>query len=213
MRSILSLSERDSTNNLGRYHHAGVKWIWRSLRERHKRRKRFPQVEAAPVENSPAMTWCTADLCDEYDNDCRVVEPFFRDYGGVESFWGEVRTLKVFEDNSLVRAELEKNGTGRVLVVDGGGSLRCALLGDKLAELGYANGWSGIVVYGAVRDSAVLKTIAFGVKALNTNPKKSVKRGEGQREVSLSFGGVEIQPGSYLYADSDGIILTEKNLF
>lgn len=172
----------------------------------------FSQVEATLAENSPAMTWCTADLWDEHEENCRVVDPLFRSYGGVESFWGEVRTLKVFEDNSLVRAELEKDGKGCVLVVDGGGSLRCALLGDKLAELGHANGWSGIVVYGAVRDSAVLKTIAFGVKALNTNPKKSVKRGEGQREVSLTFGGVEIGPGSYLYADSDGILLADKKL-
>lgn len=173
----------------------------------------FSQVEAAPAENSADMTWCTADLWDEHEDNCRVVDPLFRSYGGVESFWGEVRTLKVFEDNSLVRAELEKDGKGRVLVVDGGGSLRCALLGDKLAELGQANGWSGIVIFGAVRDSAVLKNIAFGVKALNTNPKKSVKRGEGQREISLLIGGVKIEPGSYIYADSDGIVVSEQKLF
>lgn len=159
------------------------------------------------------MNWCTADLWDQHEEKCRVMEPLFRDYGGTTSFWGQAVTLKVFEDNSLVRSHLEKDGKGQVLVVDGGGSLRCALLGDQLAQLGAANGWAGIVVYGAVRDSAVLRSINFGVKALNTNPRKSVKRGEGQSELSLFFGGVDIKPGFYLYADPDGIIVSETKLF
>lgn len=158
------------------------------------------------------MTWCTADLWDDHGENCRVVEPLFRDYGGVEKFCGRIRTVKVFEDNSLVRRTLEEDGTGFVLVVDGGGSLRCALLGDRLAELGKSNGWTGIVVYGAVRDSAVLKGIPFGVKALNTNPRKSIKRNEGQADIGVTFGGTDFEPGAFLYADADGILVSDRKL-
>ena len=121
--------------------------------------------------------------------------------------WNEAATV-----GPVVRA-LREGGAERVLVVDGGGSLRCALLGDRLAELGRSNGWAGIVIYGAVRDSDVLKGIAFGVKALNTNPRKSVKRQEGQRDLTVTFGGVDFLPGDYLYADSDGVLVCPERLF
>lgn len=154
----------------------------------------------------------TADLYDVHGDALRVMSPIFRDFGGLQTFAGPVVTLKVFEDNSLVRAALEEQGQGRVLVVDGGGSLRCALVGDNLAELGHKNGWSGIVVYGCIRDAAPIATIAIGVKAIATNPRKSVKKGEGERDVTLRFAEVVITPGDYLYADIDGVVLADKQL-
>lgn len=158
------------------------------------------------------MSLKTTDLCDAHSDNLRIMAPIFLDYGGVEAFGGPVSTVKVFEDNSLVRAALEEPGEGRVLVVDGGGSLRCALLGDNLAELGRGNGWAGVVVYGCIRDSADIAGIAIGVKALNTNPLKSVKKGEGDRDVPVTFAGVTVRPGDYLYADEDGIVLSEVAL-
>jgi regulator of ribonuclease activity A len=158
------------------------------------------------------MTCSTADLWDDHGEKCKVLDPLFKDYGKPPQFFGSVRTLKVHEDNSLVRKALEEKSDGEVLVVDGGGSTRCALLGDRLATLGRDNGWAGIVIFGAVRDSAVLKDIEFGVKALCTNPKKSLKRQEGQRDVPVCFGGVEISPGGYLYCDEDGILYSPEAL-
>lgn len=158
------------------------------------------------------MTLSTADLWDDHGDTCKVFEPIFRDFGKTVSFSGRIRTVKVHEDNSLVRQALEEKSKGEILVVDGGGSTRCALLGDRLATLGKENGWAGIVVFGAVRDSAVLKTIDFGVKALCSSPRKSLKRQEGQRDIKLSFAGVEISPGNYLYCDEDGIILSTDSL-
>lgn len=154
----------------------------------------------------------TADLYDVHGEALRIMSPIFRDFGGLQTFAGPVVTLKVFEDNSLVRAALEEPGQGRVLVVDGGGSLRCALVGDNLAELGHKNGWSGIVVYGCIRDAAPIGAIAIGVKAIATNPRKSVKKGEGERDVTLRFAEVVITPGDYLYADVDGVVLADKQL-
>jgi len=150
----------------------------------------------------------TTDLCDQYANQVRIVTPLFRDYGGQTLFNGPVSTIKVFEDNSLVRGALEEPGKGRVLVVDGGGSMRCALLGDMLAALGRDNGWAGVVVYGCVRDAADLAGIPIGVKALNTHPLKSTKKGIGERDVPVTFGGVTFKAGDYLYADEDGIIVS-----
>lgn len=154
----------------------------------------------------------TADLYDTHGEALRVLAPIFRDYGGLRTFAGEVVTLKVYEDNSLVRAALEEAGHGRVLVVDGGGSLRCALVGDNLAELGHKNGWAGIVVYGCIRDSAPIGALAIGVKAIATNPRKSVKKGEGERNVTLRLAEVVIEPGDYLYADVDGVVLAKTKL-
>ena len=158
------------------------------------------------------MTHATADLYDAHGDSIRVMAPIFRDYGGQRAFSGAVVTLKVFEDNSLVRATLEEPGLARVLVVDGGGSLRCALVGDQLAELGVQNGWAGILVYGCVRDSAALAALPIGIKAVATNPRKSVKKGEGSRDGVLRFAEVVIYPGDFLYADGDGVVLAERPL-
>lgn len=148
----------------------------------------------------------TADLCDSR-NDVRVLAPSFRDYGAIREFDGVVVTVKVFEDNVLVRKMLETAGKGRVLVVDGGGSTRVALVGGQLGELAEKNGWAGIVVNGAVRDAHELIACKVGIKALATNPLKSHKNGAGETDVQVSFAGIGIAPGDHLYADDDGIVV------
>ncbi len=158
------------------------------------------------------MSFMTADLYDHYAQALSVVEPIFLDYGGNKQFHGPIVTVKVFEDNTLVRKALEQPGDGRVLVIDGGGSLRCALVGDQIAALAMNNNWSGLVVFGCIRDSADIGELAIGVKALNTNPAKSVKRGEGLQDVNVRFAGVEFVPGHYLYADGDGIVVSQDAL-
>lgn len=158
------------------------------------------------------MSVATADLCDQHQDRLRIVEPIFKDFGAIRSFFGEVATVKVFEDNVLVRETLEEKGEGRVLVVDGGGSLRCALVGDKLAELAKNNGWNGIIVNGCIRDSAAIANIAIGIKALNVSPVKSIKRGEGRKNGQIHFGGITIDAGDYLYADADGIVVAREAL-
>lgn len=158
------------------------------------------------------MSFATADLYDEHEENVQVATPMFNDYGGKKKFSGPASTVKVFEDNSLVRATLEEPGEGRVLVVDGEGSLRCALVGDMLAILAKDNGWQGIVVFGCIRDSSVIADIDIGVKALNTNPRKSVKKGVGERDVRLVFADVTINPGDYIYADEDGVVISNSKL-
>lgn len=158
------------------------------------------------------MQHATADLCDKHIDKLQVVEPIFIDFGAQACFEGEICTLKVFEDNTLVRAALEKDGAGKVLVIDGGGSLRCALVGDNLAALAIENNWRGLVVYGCIRDSKQIAEMEIGVKALNTNPTKSVKRNEGQENIEVRFAGVDFKPGAYLYADEDGIVVSETQL-
>lgn len=158
------------------------------------------------------MTFATADLYDEYEEKLQIASPMFNDYGGNLKFCGPASTVRVFEDNSLVRAALEEPGEGRVLVIDGGASLKCALLGDMLVELGKENDWAGIIVYGCIRDSALIANIAIGVKALNTNPRKSVKKGTGERDVSVDFADVIISPGDYIYADEDGVVISAERL-
>lgn len=158
------------------------------------------------------MTQATADLYDTHGENLRIAAPIFRDYGGTLAFEGPIAIVKVFEDNSLVRAALEQPGQGRVLVVDGGGSLRCALVGDVLADLGVKNGWSGIVIYGCVRDSAALSRMPIGVKALGTNPRKSVKKGEGNKDIAVRFAEITLNAGDYLYADSDGVVVAAQKL-
>lgn len=155
----------------------------------------------------------TADLSDQFPELVKAADPIFRDYGGNLKFSGEIVTLKIFEDNSLVRKMLEQNGSGKILVVDGGGSLRCALLGDKLGELAVKNSWQGLIIYGCVRDSAVLKKLNLGVKALNTHPLKTVKRNEGQEQIKLTFAGVDFIPGNFATIDEDGILVSEQRLF
>ena len=158
------------------------------------------------------MSKATADLYDNHGESLRVLAPIFRDYGGNKIFEGEVLTLKAFEDNTLVRATLETPGNGRVLVVDAGGSMRCAMVGDQLAELGVKNSWAGIVVYGCIRDVGPISELEIGVKALGSNPRKSVKKGAGETELSLRFAEVEIKTGDYLYADLDGIVIADSKL-
>ena len=159
----------------------------------------------------------TTDLLDNNEalitqEQLRVIAPMFQRFGGKQSFAGEIVTLKLFEDNSLVRAVLGEPGTGKVLVIDGGGSLRCALLGDQLAEMAVKNGWEGVVVYGCIRDSAVINTLPLGVRALNTHPQKTVKKNVGEKNVNVTFGGVTLKPGEWLCADEDGVIVSTKPL-
>lgn len=158
------------------------------------------------------MSHSVPDLCDDFSDELDVLEPIFTDFGGRERFAGEVVTVKCFEDNTLVKAALGEPGEGRVLVVDGGGSLRCALLGDMLAAMGRDNGWSGVVVNGAVRDVEITRTIDLGVRALAAHPIRSEKRGEGQRDVSVWFAGNYIHSGHFLYADANGIVIAPRDL-
>jgi regulator of ribonuclease activity A len=158
------------------------------------------------------VSFTTPDLCDEFSQHVHVAAPVFHDWGGVRSFAGMIETVRVFEDNSLVRQVLETAGEGRVLVVDGGGSVRCALLGGRLAALAQENGWSGVVVHGCVRDSAELADIAVGIKALHAVPMKSGKTETGERGIPVSFAGVTFAPGAYLYADRDGILVADRDL-
>ena len=162
------------------------------------------------------MSIKTADLCDQFEGDAsanlRVVAPMFRRFGGRPAFAGQVVTLKIFEDNTLVREIFNEPGHGKVLVIDGGGSLRCALVGDQLAILAHKNGWEGAVVYGCIRDSGDINGIDIGVRALNTHPQKTVKKGIGDRNLALTFGGVTFHPGEYLYADEDGVLVSTKPL-
>ena len=156
---------------------------------------------------------CTPDLCDDNPEIVRVAAPVFRGFGGVKSFGGEIDTIKCFEDNSLVAEKVDESGEGGVLVVDGGGSLRCGLLGDNLAARAAANGWSGVVVYGCVRDVEALARIHLGIQALAAHPMKSVKRGVGEYNRVLEFAGVSVIPGHYLYADANGLLVSPTDLF
>ncbi len=158
------------------------------------------------------MDFKTADLCDEFEQSVGVAEPLFRDYGGTTSFHGSLATVKVFEDNVLVREALETDGQGRVLVVDCGGSTRCALVGDQLAQLAYENGWAGIIVDDCIRDPDEISRIPVGVKARHAVPKKSAKKGVGERDVPVRFAGLTFTTGWYLYADPDGIIVSDRDL-
>jgi regulator of ribonuclease activity A len=158
------------------------------------------------------MSFQTADLSDEYTDITRVAQPMFQSYGAKLKFSGEILTMKCHEDNSLVREMLGEPGHEKVLVVDGGGSLRCALVGDQLAKLAVDNGWAGIIVYGCIRDSSVINSMPIGVRALNTHPLKSVKKGIGERSLSVSFAGVCFINGHYVYVDEDGILSASHKL-
>jgi len=153
-----------------------------------------------------------ADLCDEFSDQIQIAEPILTDFGGRLEFFGPISTVKCFEDNSLVRSALEEPGEGRVLVVDGGASDRCALLGDNLAQLAIDNDWAGIVVYGCIRDSGEISQMDVAVKAMNTHPKKSNKKNQGERDAPVRFAGVSFMPGDWLYADLDGVIVSESEL-
>ncbi len=141
------------------------------------------------------MNYTVPDICDDFLPGLQVLEPLFTEYGAVDKFSGEIVTIKCFEDNSLVKQTLGSDGRGKVLVVDGGGSLRCALLGDMLAAMAADHGWQGLVINGCVRDVEILKNIDLGVRALNCYPLTANKRNEGQLNLSVRFAGVSCEPG------------------
>jgi len=158
------------------------------------------------------MNVSTPDLCDAHPDKVRVLEPLFRSYGAKPRFGGQVVTVKCFEDNSLVKDFSTREGSGKVLVVDGGGSLRRALLGDMIGEVMVKNGWEGIVINGCVRDVEALNKLDLGIRALNSIPVKTDKRGLGDANVAVRFAGVDIAPGDWLYADATGIIVSHDAL-
>ena len=158
------------------------------------------------------MKFVLPDLCDKYGDSLQVLSPMLKNFGGKNCFHGRISTIKCHEDNSLVADAVKEKGNGSVLVVDGGGSLRCALLGDNLAAIAESNSWEGIIVFGCVRDVAALSTINLGVQAICPNPMKSVKRQVGLRDVEVSFGGVSFIPDQYVYADDNGVIVSEDEL-
>ena len=153
------------------------------------------------------QTVATADLSDQLGDDVQVMVPPWLDYGGQRAFKGPAATVRCHDDNSKVREMLESPGEGRVLVVNGGASIQCALLGDMLGELAVRNGWAGVIVNGCVRDADALGQLPLGVKAKGTHPRKSVKAGVGDTQVTLAFSGVMIAPGDMIYADADGILV------
>lgn len=152
------------------------------------------------------MSLRTTDLCDAHE-DVRVLDLPLGDFGGRLMFHGPVSTIRALEDNSRVREAVAEPGAGRVLVIDGGGSTRRAMLGDLLAAKAVENGWAGVVVHGVIRDSEAIAGLDIGVKALGTCPRKTDKLGQGLRDVPLQFGGIAIAPGDWLYADEDGVVL------
>ncbi len=158
------------------------------------------------------MEIVTADLWDEHTTALKVLNLELKNYGRKTSFYGEVVTLKVYEDNSYLRKTLEENGKGKVLVVDGGGSKRCALVGDNIASLANENDWEGIIIYGCIRDSKVIKTMDVGIKAIGTCPVKSRKQNVGSKGETLLIEGTEIISGDYIYSDEDGILLSSGKL-
>ena len=160
------------------------------------------------------MTFTTAALCDAYsgENYFQIAESLFMSFGGNAAFSGQITTLKTFEDNVLIKAILEEKVTNRVLVIDGGGSQRCALIDANLSAIAVENGWQGIVIYGCLRNAAIIDTMPIGMRALNTHPLKSHKKDHGDRDLLVSFAGVNFKKDHYLYADNDGIIVSQTIL-
>lgn len=154
----------------------------------------------------------TADLIDDFGDILQSCSIQFRDMGGRKQFSGPVRTLQCFNDNQIFKAMLSEPGDGAVLVVDGAGSYEAALLGDMNAAIGMNNGWAGCVINGVVRDSTILATLDFGVKAIGVNPAKSTKKGGGEADVVVEFGGVRFEPGQWIYCDEDGLVVSPHEL-
>ena len=165
-----------------------------------------------PATRQTSMTHSVPDICDQFIDEISVLDPVFRDFGGKQRFCGEIVTIKCFEDNSLVKAAVDSPGNGRVLVVDGGGSLRRALVGGNLGAAAARNGWAGVVVDGCVRDVAELAACDTGIRALAAMPLPTVKRDEGQRDVPVQVQGTWVRPGDWLYADEDGIVVADRAL-
>jgi len=163
------------------------------------------------------MTFATADICDANEDKLAagtlaVLPPVFQKFGKRMKFSGPAATLKVFEDNVLVRAALETPGNGRVLVVDGGGSLRCALVGGNLGMLAEKNGWAGIVVNGCIRDSVEINACEIGVRALAVHPQRSLRKGAGDGDIAVVIAGIAVRPGNWIYADEDGVLVAVDKL-
>ena len=164
------------------------------------------------------MSIATTDLCDQFENDIHagvihVLPPVFQSFGQAQAFHGQAVTFKVFEDNTLIKKALENdNGTGKVMVIDGGASVRCALVGGNIAKAGTQNGWAGIVVDGCVRDTGEINELAIGVRALAAMPLRSLKKGAGERDLGVHIQGVRVNPGDWVYADADGIVVSPKAL-
>ena len=149
----------------------------------------------------------TADLVDDIGPDVRSCDLQLRQFGGRRAFAGRISTVRCFQDNALLKSVLSEPGDGGVLVIDGAGSVHAALVGDVIAELGRSNGWSGLIINGAVRDASTLATLDIGIKAVGTNPRKSTKSGAGERDVPVTFGGVTFVPGEIAHSDDDGIVV------
>lgn len=158
------------------------------------------------------MSFVTCDLCDDHPDDVRVCEPMFASFGGRETFGGEIVTVKCHEDNSRVKELLATPGKGKVLMVDGGGSLRCALMGDLIGASAVQNGWEGVIIYGCVRDVDALAGLDIGVHAVAAIPLKSVRKGVGETGLDITFGGITFVQGQYVYADNNGVITSPKKL-
>jgi regulator of ribonuclease activity A len=163
------------------------------------------------------MNFATTDLCDDHpqlllDGSLAVLPPVFKRFGKRQAFCGPAVTLKVFEDNALVRATLEAPGNGAVLVVDGGASLRRALFGGQLAVLAQDNGWAGVIIDGCVRDSEEINACEIGVRALATHPQRSARSGAGERNLRVCIAGIAVNPGDWMYADADGVLVAQQKL-
>jgi regulator of ribonuclease activity A len=169
---------------------------------------------ASKMTKAATSFHATCDLCDAHKNDSsggfRVLPPVFKNFGGVQEFSGAVVTVKCFEDNTLVKAAVDSAGAGRVLVVDGGASLRRALLGGNLGAAAEKNGWAGVVIDGCVRDVAELAQCRTGIRALAAMPMPTEKRQEGQRDLAVQIQGVWVRPGDWLYADEDGMVVMRE---
>ena len=154
----------------------------------------------------------TCDISDQLHPHVQYLDPIFKSYGGKTAFSGRIVTIKCFEDNSLVEEALKMNGKGCVLVIDAGESLRCAMLGDKRALDAIKNEWEGIVVNGSIRDSVMINSMTIGIRALGVCPRKSIKKGNGKRNLTVDFSNVKFIPNHYLYADEDGVIVIENKV-
>ncbi|MBB1312918.1 MULTISPECIES: putative 4-hydroxy-4-methyl-2-oxoglutarate aldolase [Aliivibrio] len=152
------------------------------------------------------------DICDQFEDSVQLIDVEFKDFGGRACFYGEIVTVRCYQDNSLVREVLQQNGKGKVLFIDGNGSCQKALLGDQVALLAVNNQWEGVIVYGAIRDVGEIRTMPLGVKALGTSPFKTEKRGAGEQQVSITVNTQVIPPGDYIYADLNGVLISKELL-
>lgn len=165
-----------------------------------------------------AKTIATTDLCDQFEHDIHaglihILPPVFQAYGQKASFYGQAATFKVFEDNTLIKKALENdNGAGKVMVIDGGASVRCALVGGNIAKAGTNNGWEGILVDSCVRDTGEINELNIGVRALGTVPLRSLKKGAGERDLGVHIQGVRVNPNDWIYVDADGVVISPKPL-